>query len=218
MKNDKQIHPWIVKEAQVVVKVESETTEVTACKLPHLVAHKVIHIHTFICIYIEELNWWMVKVVAADESFVPLHLSSGFSGRELDAAEINHFHQSTSANGLWFKIKRQSISPRERDVCSPWSFSQPSSQLEQYLGCQWLLAPGKTLNVPFSYGNDMIEVMHTWSNSYDLVSEKRNVWYQVGRSWQPFGEGKNGHKIFRQARIWYFHICVAFAHNCKWQI
>ena len=82
MKNDKQIHPWIVKEAQVVVKVESETTEVTACKLPHLVAHKVIRIYTFICIYIKELNWWMVEVVAADESFAPLHLSSGFSGRE----------------------------------------------------------------------------------------------------------------------------------------
>ena len=34
-----------------------------------------------------------------------------------------------------------------------------------------MLAPGKTLNVPFSFGNDMIEVMHTWSNSHDLVSE-----------------------------------------------
>ena len=99
---------------------------------------------------------------------------------------------------VWFKVK-----PRGRDVCSPWSFSQPSSQLEQCLGCQWLLAPGKTLNVPFSYGNDMIEVMHTWSNSYDLVSEKRNVWYQSGRSWQPFGEGKIGHKSFRQVRVCY---------------
>ena len=120
----------------------------------------------------------------------------------------------TSAYGLWFKVKRQSISPRERDVCSPSSFSQPSSQLEQCLGCQWLLAPGKTLNVPFSYGNDMIEVMHTWSNSYDLVSEKRNDWYQGGRSWQPFGEGKNGHKSFRQARVCYFREkCVVFVRN-----
>ena len=39
---------------------------------------------------------------------------------------------------------------------------------------------------------------------------------QGGRSWQPFGEGKNGHKHFRQACICYF--CdnfVMFALNCK---
>ena len=39
---------------------------------------------------------------------------------------------------------------------------------------------------------------------------------QGGRSWQPFGEGKNGHKSFRQARICYFcEKCVVFACNCK---
>ena len=27
---------------------------------------------------------------------------------------------------------------------------------------------------------------------------------QGGRSWQSFSEGKNGHKNFRQARIYYF--------------
>ena len=39
---------------------------------------------------------------------------------------------------------------------------------------------------------------------------------QGGRSWQPFGEGKNGLKNFRQPRICYF--CdkyVVFARNCK---
>ena len=36
------------------------------------------------------------------------------------------------------------------------------------------------------------------------------------RSWQPFGEGKNGHQIFPQAGIYYFHDkCVVFARNCK---
>ena len=36
------------------------------------------------------------------------------------------------------------------------------------------------------------------------------------QSWQPFGAGKNGHKIFRQMRIYYFcDKCVVFAHNCK---
>ena len=37
-----------------------------------------------------------------------------------------------------------------------------------------------------------------------------------GRSWQPFGKGKNGYKSFHQARICYFrHKCIVFAHNCK---
>ena len=28
--------------------------------------------------------------------------------------------------------------------------------------------------------------------------------YQGGKSWQPFSEGKIGHKNFRQVRIYYF--------------
>ena len=35
---------------------------------------------------------------------------------------------------------------------------------------------------------------------------------QGGRSWQPFGEGKDAHKNFGQVRICYF------AHNCNLQI
>ena len=39
---------------------------------------------------------------------------------------------------------------------------------------------------------------------------------QGGRSWQPFGERKNAHKSFRQARIYYFRDkCVVFVHDCK---
>ena len=39
---------------------------------------------------------------------------------------------------------------------------------------------------------------------------------QGGRSWQPFGEGKNGHKSFCLAYICYFRDkCVVFAPNCK---
>ena len=51
-----------------------------------------------------------------------------------------------------------------------------------------------------------------------LLAKVKTSMAQGGKIWQPFGKVKNGHKIFRQARIWYFHICVAFAHNCKWQI
>ena len=41
---------------------------------------------------------------------------------------------------------------------------------------------------------------------------------QAGRSWKPFGEGKNGHKNFRQARLGYFRDeWVVFAHNCKFE-
>ena len=40
--------------------------------------------------------------------------------------------------------------------------------------------------------------------------------YQGGRSWQPFGEGKIGHKNFRQVRNCYFRDkCIVFACNCK---
>ena len=39
---------------------------------------------------------------------------------------------------------------------------------------------------------------------------------QGGRSWQPSGEGKNGHKKFSQSRISYLRDkCVVFASNCK---
>ena len=39
---------------------------------------------------------------------------------------------------------------------------------------------------------------------------------QGGRSWQLFGEGKNGHKSFRQARLCYFRDkCVVFERNRK---
>ena len=45
------------------------------------------------------------------------------------------------------------------------------------------------------------------SNNYSI---------QGGRSWQPYGESKNGHKIFRLARIRYLRDkCIAFASNCK---
>ena len=42
---------------------------------------------------------------------------------------------------------------------------------------------------------------------------------QGGRSWQPFGEGKEGHKNFRQARIYFFFCgkCVVFARDCKFE-
>ena len=39
---------------------------------------------------------------------------------------------------------------------------------------------------------------------------------QGSRSWQPFGEGKNGHRNFRQVRIYYFRDkYVVFARNRK---
>ena len=48
------------------------------------------------------------------------------------------------------------------------------------------------------------------------LGNKENGMFQGGRSWPPFGEGKNGHKSFRQARICYFRDkCVVFARNCK---
>ena len=41
---------------------------------------------------------------------------------------------------------------------------------------------------------------------------------QGSRSWQPFGEGKNGHRNFRQVRIYYFRDkCVVFARNSKFE-
>ena len=39
---------------------------------------------------------------------------------------------------------------------------------------------------------------------------------QGGRSWQPFGEGKNGQKNFRQSSIYFFcDKCIVFARNYK---
>ena len=39
---------------------------------------------------------------------------------------------------------------------------------------------------------------------------------QGGRSWQHFGMGKNDHKNFRQARVYYFcDKCIVFACDCK---
>ena len=45
---------------------------------------------------------------------------------------------------------------------------------------------------------------------------KAHTYLQGSRSWQPFGEGKNGHKDFRRACVCYFpNKCVVFACNCK---
>ena len=42
---------------------------------------------------------------------------------------------------------------------------------------------------------------------------------QGGRTWQAFGGGKNGHKTFRQARIYNFRDkCVVFARNLNFRI
>ena len=38
---------------------------------------------------------------------------------------------------------------------------------------------------------------------YDL-KKKGMLQHQGGRSWQPFGQGKNGHQNFRQMRIYFF--------------
>ena len=41
--------------------------------------------------------------------------------------------------------------------------------------------------------------------------------HQSGKSWQPFGEHKNGPKIHFQARICYFRDkCVFFANLCQY--
>ena len=46
-------------------------------------------------------------------------------------------------------------------------------------------------------------------------ARKRRRITQGGRSWQPFGESKNGHKNFRQVRIYFIcNKCVVFARNC----
>ena len=37
-----------------------------------------------------------------------------------------------------------------------------------------------------------------------LLAKVKTSMAQGGKSWQPFGKVKNGHKIFRQARICYF--------------
>ena len=47
----------------------------------------------------------------------------------------------------------------------------------------------------------MKKTFHRCASRMPIV---RNTCSQGGRSWQPFGEGKYGHKNFRQARIYYF--------------
>ena len=59
-----------------------------------------------------------------------------------------------------------------------------------------------------------------WPNIFQYIlvyfTKKWFIFIQGGRSWQPFDEGKNGHKKIRQARIYLFRDkCVVFARNCK---
>ena len=55
----------------------------------------------------------------------------------------------------------------------------------------------------------------TNSLTYSIV-ELSTSSNQGGRSWQHFGKGKNDHKNFRQARVYYFgDKCVDFAGTCK---
>ena len=46
-----------------------------------------------------------------------------------------------------------------------------------------------------------IGVKKLLQNLYDL--KKGMLQHQGGRSWQPFGQGKNGHKNFRQMRSYF---------------
>ena len=46
----------------------------------------------------------------------------------------------------------------------------------------------------------------------------RWIWWrrqQGGRSWQPFGEGKNGHETFVKRNYYFRDKCDVFARNCK---
>ena len=64
----------------------------------------------------------------------------------------------------------------------------------------------------FVYFNDAIDWMVLLSPSGDLGIGL----VQGGRSWQPFVGGKNGHKNFRQTRIYNFRDkCIVFARNRK---
>ena len=102
--------------------------------------------------------------------------------------------------------------------------------------CGSLQAVQVTFVTPLSFHilQRRIWIMFTWtfwspscrsSRSDNLMTilfllfflEKKKLPSSQGcRSWQPFGEGKNGHQIFPQARIYYFHDkCVVFARNCK---
>ena len=53
--------------------------------------------------------------------------------------------------------------------------------------------------------------------TYNLDSNMKTLLQlrQGGRSWQPFGEGENGHTKFRQQRICYLRDKCFFARNCK---
>ena len=77
----------------------------------------------------------------------------------------------------------------------------------------------------------MIQYLKVWGGGiyeldefYEIADELGILIWQVNcrnmiqgsRSWQPFGEGKNGHKSFRQARICYFRDkCIVYVCNCK---
>ena len=56
----------------------------------------------------------------------------------------------------------------------------------------------------------------TKTNQRFLSDVPCTMWYQGGRTWQPFIGSKNGNENFRQARIYNFRVkCVVFARNRK---
>ena len=58
--------------------------------------------------------------------------------------------------------------------------------------------------------SDLVFLSFFVKNSQKLRNRQNIV--QGCRSWQPFGEGKNGHTNFRQARSYYFRDkCIVFA-------
>ena len=83
----------------MVVKVESETTEVTACKLPHLLTqNKVIHIHTA----------WLIMMTF----YKVLHLficQVGFLAENRVLQKSIIFHQSRHPQIRGVQSKRQFI-------------------------------------------------------------------------------------------------------------
>ena len=61
---------------------------------------------------------------------------------------------------------------------------------------------------------ELTQLEYSFVISYS--GETRIEGYQGGRSWQPFGEGKNGHTNFWQTRIYYFATnALFFLRNCK---
>ena len=58
--------------------------------------------------------------------------------------------------------------------------------------------------------------MSTILNFEDTDMEKKYIFVQGGRTWQPFVGSKNGKENFCQARIYNFRDkCVVFARNRK---